>query len=588
MALISPGVQVTVVDESQYTPTAAGSIAYVLVATAQDKTTPSGTTATGTTLANAGKLITVTSQRDLVNMFGAPSFQLDASGTPVNASELNEYGLLAAYSALGVSNQMYVQRANVDLAQLTGTSIRPTGEAVDGTYWLDLGNTNFGIYQWDADGGFVAVTPSVITSTSQLSGGVPVSSYGKIGDYAVVTTSSSNPVYYKGYTNHWSLVGSSSWKSNVATITGQISNPGNLSIYDKIVINHTTVTTGATTMAGAALAITSAGIQGVTARVNSFGTLEIFADATAASSGNVSVQDGKLYIAKGTAFGVGNVDLADKVGLFTSLDGAANNKTILGPTVQYSDYTSPPAWRTSDSYPRPYGSVWFKTSATGNGANWGLKEYSTTLGSWVAQAAPLYASDTAALQGLDYTGGGANLPIGTIYVKYDTLNTNTGTFKPYVKNVSGVMKLTGNVAGGSATYSVSDSFTLEVSIPGASTTTSAVVTLHTTSAAGLVADILSAGLPNLSAAIETSGAISISHQAGGTIKITLGTGNPLSVAGILADSKVQVISAGSVYLASPFAALTYSPSTAAPYSSPTDGTLWYYNSPLDVDVIIND
>jgi hypothetical protein len=33
MALISPGVEVQVIDESQYTPTAAGTVAYVLVAT---------------------------------------------------------------------------------------------------------------------------------------------------------------------------------------------------------------------------------------------------------------------------------------------------------------------------------------------------------------------------------------------------------------------------------------------------------------------------------------------------------------------------------------------------------------------------
>ena len=118
MALISPGVQVTIIDESQYTPSAGGSIAYVLVATAQDKAQPSGAVATGTTLANADKILTITSQRDLVTYYGNPTFQTDASGTPINADERNEYGLLPGYSALGVSNQMYIQRANVDLDQL--------------------------------------------------------------------------------------------------------------------------------------------------------------------------------------------------------------------------------------------------------------------------------------------------------------------------------------------------------------------------------------------------------------------------------------------------------------------------------------
>ena len=141
-ALTSPGVSVSIIDQSQYVSTQAGTVPFVLLATAQDKMTPSNTLATGTTIANADKIITVTSQRDLVNYFGSPSFELDASGNPVNDSQLNEYGLLAAYSALGVTNVLYVQRANVDLAQLAGTSTRPTGTPTDGTYWLDTGTSS--------------------------------------------------------------------------------------------------------------------------------------------------------------------------------------------------------------------------------------------------------------------------------------------------------------------------------------------------------------------------------------------------------------------------------------------------------------
>ena len=147
MALISPGVEVSVIDESQYTPTAVGTVAYVLLATAQDKKNPSGSVATGTTKANATKLTTVTSQRELTNLFGQPKFYTDASDNPIHAHELNEYGLLTAYSALGVANRVYVQRADVNLDELDGTAIRPTGSASDGTYWLDLSDTNWGIYE---------------------------------------------------------------------------------------------------------------------------------------------------------------------------------------------------------------------------------------------------------------------------------------------------------------------------------------------------------------------------------------------------------------------------------------------------------
>ena len=52
----SPGVQVTVIDESFYTPAAPGTTPLIFVATAQDKSNASGTgTAQGTTAANAGK-----------------------------------------------------------------------------------------------------------------------------------------------------------------------------------------------------------------------------------------------------------------------------------------------------------------------------------------------------------------------------------------------------------------------------------------------------------------------------------------------------------------------------------------------------
>ena len=48
MALVSPGLQLTVTDESQYVPGAVGTIPLVVVATAQDKTA-NGTATNGTT-----------------------------------------------------------------------------------------------------------------------------------------------------------------------------------------------------------------------------------------------------------------------------------------------------------------------------------------------------------------------------------------------------------------------------------------------------------------------------------------------------------------------------------------------------------
>jgi hypothetical protein len=590
MALISPGVQVTVTDESQYTPTAAGSVAYILLATAQDKLTPSGTLAPYTTAANAEKLFLITSQRELVANFGNIEFRVDSADNPLNGDERNEYGLLAAYSALGVSNQIYVQRADVDLDQLSGTSVRPTGTPTDGTYWLDVSEdaTNWGIYEWTDADQFVLQTPRVITSTGQVSGTVPLSSVGAIGEYAVVTTSTSNPIYLKGYDNTWALVGSDDWKDRVPVITGVIANPANLAIGNKMRLNGVNVTLTGTTVTSVASDINGAGITGVSARANSSGQLEIFADSLAASSGNVALANGSLQIEKGGTNGIGGVDASMKLGIFNGTGISGNSRTLLGPTVAFDSYRNVPAWRDTDASPRPYGSVWFKTSATGNGANYGIKEYDSNLDSFVLQTAPLYAGDTAAIYGLSPVAGGSDLPAGTLYVQYDTLGTTTGTFKLYRKNVVGVLKITGTVAGGSAVYTNGDSFTMEVSVPGSASTQSATITSIGTTATTLVAKILAANLPNVVAAIESSGAISITHLAGGTIKFTYGTGTPLTTAGIISDNQIQVISAGSVFLASPFKALTYTFSTTAPFSDPAEDTLWYYNTALEVDILIND
>ena len=60
MALISPGIQVSVTDESQYAPTAVGTIPLIVIATAQDKTSGTSTaTAVGTTRSSMNSCSTI-------------------------------------------------------------------------------------------------------------------------------------------------------------------------------------------------------------------------------------------------------------------------------------------------------------------------------------------------------------------------------------------------------------------------------------------------------------------------------------------------------------------------------------------------
>ena len=111
VALVSPGVSITVIDESQYLPTAVGTIPFVLFATGENKVV-NGAIAPGTKKVNAGKVYGIGSQRELVATFGTPTFHTSSAGTPLHGNELNEYGLMAAYSALGVGSRE-IGRAHV-------------------------------------------------------------------------------------------------------------------------------------------------------------------------------------------------------------------------------------------------------------------------------------------------------------------------------------------------------------------------------------------------------------------------------------------------------------------------------------------
>jgi hypothetical protein len=239
----------------------------------------------------------------------------------------------------------------------------------------------------------------------------------------VVATSSANPIYYKGFDNAWKLVGSDDWKSVVPTVTGNIASP-TVTAGDKMFINGNLITMSGTTASTAATNINSASIIGVSAFVNSSNQLEIFSNGLTVvysnAAGNVrgvidtsTSAPSTLQIIRGSVLLGANVDCAANLGILQSglatISSGGNVYTYNGPTVAFAGYTSPPAWRTSDVTPRPDGSVWFKTTATGNGASYAIKEYSAIIDSFTLLSAPLYASDSAAVAGLDPIGGGASL-----------------------------------------------------------------------------------------------------------------------------------------------------------------------------------
>jgi hypothetical protein len=602
MALVSPGVEVTVIDESQYIPSAVNTVPYFLIATAQNKADAAGVgVAAGTTAANANKTYLITSQRDLSATFGVPFFYNTTTGTPINGYELNEYGLLAAYSALGVTNRAYVQRVDIDLTELTASLSRPTGNANDGTYWLDTTESLWGIFEWDQTSAtFTNQVPIVITDTADVddyAGGdyTPLATIGSIGDYAVSAVSLNNQHYYKNTSNVWVLVGSDAWKNSWYTVQGSNSVVGTgLTAGSSFFINETLVSVPSgpnNTVAAFAAAITAATIPGVTATSES-NKLTIYANSLATNDG--STDNGGVVSLEGGGISVNSAALFTALGLPT--DGGVYRAPNYLPAYSYQA----PRWRTTDFQPAPTGSIWQNISAVGNGMSLKVKKYNAALDTFVSQVSNVYTFDGSANLALDPAGGGKNIPVGTTYVQFNTqeyLTTpnDNAAFVIWERAALGATIVTGLIAN--PVFVTSDSFFVFPTQAGTDTTLAYTVTLSGTSVASFISSVSAANIPNVSASVNSAGNIVFTHSQGGTIYLQNGTGTPLTTAGFVVTSstttttpKVHVDqSSTSVLVLSNWVGtdlFTYVASDSAPDQDPADGRLWYYSSVSDVDIMI--
>ena len=573
MALVSPGVEVTVIDESNYVANTAGTVASIIVATAQDKTSGTGTgTAPGTTAANAGNTYLIGSQRELVSTFGNPLFYQTASGTPINGHEINEYGLMAAYSLLGSSNRVYVTRADVDLAELTSSTSRPLGTPRNGVVWLDTGSdSRWGIFEWSQTAGtFTNKVPTVITSTDDLSGGIPKASIGTIGSYAIVATNTSNPVYYKNRSNAWVLVGSASWQQSWPTTAGTVASP-TLTNGNTITINGSTVTLSGTTVTALASSIVNASITGVTASAVD-NKVEIYATSSAASDG--STTDGKILLANGTG------TILTDTGLTAG--------TFACPLIQQSAHYTVPEWKSTDTTPRPAGSTWVKTTSSNLGALVDTSVYSTTTAQFESVSVPLYENDRTANKNLDATGGKA-IAVGSYYMQFDVTENDTATFKLFRRYATGVMDVTGTV-NAAAPITGGETFTIQASVANSTALSTAVtVTTSGTGIADIAADITGAGVANVSASVTSSGYLQITHALGGTVVLKDTSGTPVADAGFSTAITTGQVRAGndSNLILSNWVAPTYTASSTAPSSDPLNTRSWYHGG-TEADIMISD
>jgi hypothetical protein len=601
MALVSPGVEVTIIDQSQYIPAATNSVPYILLATASNKISGSGIgIAAGTLQANANKVYLITSQRDLAATYGVPFFYQTTTGTPINGYELNEYGLLAAYSALGISNRCYVQRVDIDLAELTATLVRPTGDPANNTYWLDTANTNWGLFQYNqTTNAFANQVPTVITDTANLETGstVPLQTIGSIGDYAVTATSIYNPIYFKrgGPTadqtsatalsdlyNTWVLVGSDEWKTSWATIQGTLA-PSSLPNTSTIIINGETIAAGWTTVTTLASAINAADITGVYA-ANIGGKLSIYADSTATADGSTG--------------GQGIVRIENGVG--TPLATLGITAGTYNAPEYFAGYSyQQPRWATSQPQPEPTGSVWMKINNVNLGTQLIVKKFNSTLGTFVAQSCPVFFNDSAANYALDPSGGGQFIAAGSTYAEYnptpnDGTTPHTAGYLILERYATGATIITGDLAFTSTAtpFTPGDEFTISASQAGTNTLNNATVTIGGT---GTVSDFVSAvsaaDVPYVSASVNSAGNLVFTHSQGGMILLGDTVGTPVAEAGFNTSvlgcrpSLETGILELSNWVTSP--TFTYTASSTAPGQDPADGRLWYYSAATNnADIMI--
>lgn len=493
--LQSPGVSVSVVDESFYTPAGAGTVPMVFVATGQDKPNGAGTgTAQGTTAANAGKVWVITSQRDLSDTFGVPYFETDAEGNPVHGGELNEYGLQAAYSALGVSSKAYVVRADLNTSELLPSATAPGGTPVNGTYWLVTSSSEFGIQEWNASTGkFTAKTPLIIDATNydhdfdpsaDGGDGLPTTEFGSVGAYAVLVISDNNENY----------------------------------------------------------------MQGIYYRSSSQGWVRV-------------------------------------------VDGFDGGKTVrLSPHYDYPNYTNVG----SGALNADTGSVWIKTTTPSKGANWDVRVYSASEGTWNTVSAPLFSSTQEAIASLDGATGGGAIPLGSVFVQYDANEQTQADFKLWIRYKSSPTTITVADASTYTDWAMNVRETDAAGDWGSPVSISGSATGSIPLAQKIAEAINSAsGLSYTKASWNpTLNKLTITHELGGDIEFEQTINQPLSTGlnfNSSAPTNVYTAPSGSNYdfIATNWKPLVYEAQDTAPTTEPDDGQLWF-NSELEADIMYND
>lgn len=176
--LVSPGVSVTIIDESFYVAASAPCVPLFFIATRADKKKVDGVT-DAPYCKEHSVVRTITSLNASVDSYGIPYFREDNTGAQLHGDCRNEYGLFALNQYLSVGNRAYVVRADVDLSDdpiITLTPNAPTFVGVgNGTMTAVAVSQTLGQAEtWT----LTATSATNFTVSGFLSGGQPAATVG--------------------------------------------------------------------------------------------------------------------------------------------------------------------------------------------------------------------------------------------------------------------------------------------------------------------------------------------------------------------------------------------------------------------------
>lgn len=588
---------ITVVDDSIGGVTVSSAIPLIVIATKANKLVGDSATVTYPGTSEPLTLRLIAGQQDLIDKYGNPYFEIN-NGTVNQASELNELGLWTAYSYLGVSNLAYILRAEIDTAQLAFSTFEPTSPAKNGTYWLDLNASSFGIFRanglsnkakaWNKVDVLTPTANNVVTADNDEV--VPMSSYGTLGNIAIVTVKPDgslnvdanygNSIYEKVDGSTWAKIGSKDWyeaKPTIITGATLAGGFGGATVAGEIIIQEhydDSVLSQITVVEGDMLEDLATKINDALGAQTYNVVAEVIGNEQDGKAIQITQPEGKDIVIWAYASGVIDEEVLKQFGLTPETEIPDTDKKMIkseGVKVFISDHIHYPSGTAANS-------IWMKTTKPNYGAEWVIKRYNSTLAVWNQVSANLYSTELEAEQALgnNFIGGALFVKVPAVessYVlpQFDTLeekimklpDTN-GYTTPVVcqdasQEISSFEDLTGDITVTIKTVRSSEIVSYTTVIPSGSTVDDAVLAINNLAIDGLIAEVY--GTNNFKL---------ISDYAYTTV-IKLAT---------------ETVTIESVY--TKWEELTdYKASLVEPTSPALDTTMWI-NQDYAVDILVND